>query len=148
MQKSLVATGFLLLSACFGSAQSTPTRVMIQGTPEQIKKVALAMFARSGYSMDSANTTQLKISKPFREEETTAYNTGHWTNQPVANCRHVQTLLLAADEGTAVTMAQGMVCHTDGLWLIRSEGDQKEIQRAQNILAGLKVKAEETNKRR
>lgn len=99
--------------------------------------------------MDSANTTQLKISKPFSEEETAAYNTAHWTNQPVANCRHIQTLLLApADERTTVTMTPGMVCHTEGLWLIRSDGDQKEIQWAQNILADLKVKAEETNKRR
>lgn len=150
MQKSLVAIGVLLLSACIGSAQGTPPRhVVIQGTPEQIKKAALAIFARNGYSMDSANAAQLKISKPFSEEETAAYNTAHWTNQPVANCRHVQTLLLAgADEGTTVTMTPGMVCHADGIWLIQSGGDQEEIQWAQNILADVKVKAEGTNKRR
>jgi hypothetical protein len=44
-------------------------------------------------------------------------------------------------------MTPGMVCHTDGMWLIRRDGDQKEMQWTQNILADLKAKIEETNKR-
>lgn len=40
-----------------------------------------------------------------------------------------------------------MVCYTDGMWLIRRDDDKKEIQWAQSILADLKAKIEETNKR-
>ncbi|PYT86024.1 MAG: hypothetical protein DMG36_26755 [Acidobacteria bacterium] len=150
MRKSLVSVAVLLLSGYFGNAQDkSPIHVAIQAAPEQIKKAAMAMFARNGYSLDSDTPTQLKISKPFSEEETAAYNTAHWTNQPVANCRHVQAFLLSpADEETSVTMTTGMVCHTDRLWLIRRDDDRKEIQLAQSILADLKVRIEETNKRR
>jgi hypothetical protein len=118
----------------------------------------MAMFGRQGYAVDSDVAliernpcqpgTVLKISKPFSDDETAAYNAAHWTNQPVANCRHVQEFLLsAADAGTSVMMTPGMVCHTDGMWLIRRDGDQKEMQWTQNILADLKAKIEETNKR-
>jgi len=157
--KSLVAVAVLLLSGSVGSTQEkAPIHVVIQATSEQIKKAAMAMFGRQGYTVDSDVAliecnpcrpgTVLKISKPFSDDETAAYNTAHWTNQPVANCRHVQEFLLsAADEGTSVMMTPGMVCHTDGMWLIRRDGDQKETQWTQNILADLKAKIEETNKR-
>jgi len=151
MRKSLVSVAVLLLSGYFGRAQDkSPIHVVIQAAPKQIKKATMAMFARNGYSLDSDTTAQLKISKPFSEEETAAYNTAHWTNQPVANCRHVQTFLLSrADEGTNVAMVAEMVCHNDGrMWLFRSDGDQRETQWAQNTLADLKVKIEEINKRR
>lgn len=150
MRKSLVSVAVLLLSGYFGNAQDkSPIHVVIQAAPEQIKKAAMAMFARNGYSLDSNTTTQLKISEPFREEETAAYNTAHWTNQPVANCLHVQTFPLSrADEGTSVTMTTQMVCNTDGLWLIRPDDDQIETQWAQSVLSDLKAKIEETNKRR
>ena len=149
MRKSLISVAVLLLSSYFGNAQDKPPiHVVIQVAPEQIKKAAVAVLARSGYSLDSDTTTQLKISKPFSEEETAAYSTAHWTNQPVANCQHVQTFLLSrADEGTSVTMTKEKVCHTDGMWLIRRDDDQKEIQWAQSILADLKVKIEEPNRR-
>ena len=108
----------------------------------------MVVLARNGYTVDSDTTTQLKISKPFGDDETAAYNTAHWTSQPVANCRHVPTFLLSpADEGTSVTMTTGMVCHTHGMCLIRRDDDKKEIQWAQSILADLKAKIEETNKR-
>lgn len=160
MRRSLVAAAVLLLSSSVGNAQKKqPVHVVIQAAPEQIKKAAMAMFRRQGYTLDSDVAlidcnpcrpgTVLKISKAFSDDETAAYNTAHWTNQPVANCRHVQEFLLfAADEGTDVMMTPGMVCHTDGMWLIRRDGDQNEIQWAQSILADLKAKIEETNKRR
>lgn len=149
MRKSLISVAVLLLSSCFGNAQDkSAIHVVIQAAPEQIKKAAMAMFARSGYSLDSNTTTQLKISKPFREEETAAYITAHWTNEPVASCRRVQTLLLSpADEGSSVMMTIRMVCHTDEM-LIRGDDDQKETQWARGILADLKARIEETNKRR
>src|SRR5438067_111340 len=117
------------------------------------------MFAQYGYTADAEVTfidcntcppwTVLKLSKQISSDETSAYNTAHWTNQPVANCRHVQALRLSpADEGTSVTMTTEMVCYTGGLWFILRDGDEKETQWAQNILADLKVKIEETNKRR
>ena len=145
MCKSLVSVAVLLLSSYFGNAQDkSPIHVVIQAAPKQIKKAAMAMFARNSYLLDSDATTQLRISKPFSEEETAAYNTAHWTNQPVANCRHVQAFLLSpAHEGTDVTMTTEMVCNTDELWLIRRDDDK-----AQSILADLKAKTEETIKRR
>jgi hypothetical protein len=39
-------------------------------------------------------------------------------------------------------MITEMVCDTDGLWFIRRDGDEKEAQWAQNILADLKAKIE------
>lgn len=161
MRKMLVAVAVLMLSGCIGSAQdksrvrapfssgASPVHVIIQATPEQIKRAALDMFARNGYSLDSDTTLQLKVAKPFSDEETAAYNTAHWTNVPVANCRHVQAFLLSsADEGTRVALTTEMVCRTDGWQLYRLDGDKKEIQWAQNTLADLKTKIEETNKRR
>jgi hypothetical protein len=154
MRRSIVAAAVLLLSSSVGNSQEKlPVHVVIQSTSAQIKKVATAMFARNGYTVDSDVAfincnpcrpgTVLKISKPFSDDETAAYNTAHWTNQPVANCRHVQALLLSpADEATSVTMITEMVCDTDGLWFIRRDGDEKEAQWAQNILADLKAKIE------
>ena len=96
MRKSLVSVVVLLISGYVGNAQDKPPiHVVIQAAPEQIKKAAMAMFARTGYSLDSDTATQLKISKAFSEEETAAYNTAHWTNQPVANCRLVHLFLLS-----------------------------------------------------
>jgi hypothetical protein len=70
MRKSLVAVAVLLLSGCIGSAQDkSPVRVVIQATPEQIKKAVMTMFARNGYSLNSDTALLLKISKPFNDEE-------------------------------------------------------------------------------
>src|SRR5260370_21426601 len=89
MRKSLVSVAVLLLSGYFGNAQDTsPIHVAIQAAPEQIKNAPMAMFARNGYSLKSNTRTPLKISKPFSEEGTALYNTAHWLNQPVQNCRH------------------------------------------------------------
>jgi hypothetical protein len=83
MRKSLVAAAVLLLSSSVGNAQQKqPVHVVIHAAPQQIKKAALAMFARNGYSLDSETASQLKISKPVSSEETDAYNTAHWTTPP------------------------------------------------------------------
>jgi hypothetical protein len=150
MRKSFVAAGAFLLWGLVGDAQEKPTvHLVIQAAPEQIKKAALAMFVRTGYSLDSDTTSELKISKPFTTEETDSYNTAHWTNPPVANCRRVHAFLLSpADHAVSVTMVSETVCHTDGLWLIRRDPNEKEIQFMQNTLADLKAKIEEMNQRR
>ena len=132
--KGRIVIGLFLSSLFFvvgGDAQTDRTEkpalsVMIQATSEQIKKAAMVMLARNWYTVDSDTSTQLKISKPFGDDETAAYNTAHWTSEPVANCRHVQTFLLSPkDEGTSVTLTTEMVCHTDGMWLIRRDDDKK-----------------------
>jgi hypothetical protein len=150
MRKSFVAAAVLLLSSSVGNAQEKPpVQIVIQAAPEQIKKAALAMFARTGYSLDSEGPSQLKLSHPYSSEETNAYNTAHWTNPPVANCRHVETFLLSAvDHSTRVAMVSDTVCHQDGSWLIRRDPSEKETQWMQNILADLKAKTEEAAKRR
>ncbi len=149
MQKSLAATAVLLLSACIGSAQDkSAIQVTIGASPEQIKKAALTMFTRSGYSIDSETPTQLKISKPFSDEETAAYNTAHWTNQPVANCRHVHAFLMSpADDSTNVTMATEMVCYYDKQWMIRRNAGEQDNQFIHSTIADLKTRIEETNRR-
>jgi hypothetical protein len=149
MQKSLAATAVLLLSACIGSAQDkSAIQVTIGASPEQIKKAALTMFTRSGYSIDSETPTQLKISKPFSDEETAAYNTAHWTNQPVANCRHVHTFLMSpADGSTNVTMTTEMVCYYDKQWMIRRNASEQDNQFINSTLAGLKTRIDEAHRR-
>ncbi len=144
MRRSLVAASVLLVSSSVGNAQEKqPVHVVIQAAPEQFKKAALAMFARTSYSLDSQTPSQFKISQPFSSEETDAYNTANWTNPPVSNCRHVQTFLLSpADHATGVTMVSEMVCHRDGTWLIFRNPNEKEIQRMQNTLADLKTRTE------
>jgi hypothetical protein len=123
--------------------RSIPVHVVIQAAPEQIKKAALAMFARNGYSLDSETASQLKISKPFSNEETNAYNTAHWTNPPVANCRRVNTFLLSPEDHViSVSMVSETVCHYDGWWKIFRSEDEKDIQSMQDTLAGLKTKIE------
>jgi hypothetical protein len=144
MQKSLAATAILLLSACIGSAQDkSAIHVTIGASPEQIKKAALTMFTRSGYSVASETPTQLKISKPFSDEETATYNTAHWTNEPVANCRHVHTFLMSAtDDSTNVTMATEMVCYYDKWWMIRRNEGEQDNQFIHSTLADLKTRIE------
>jgi hypothetical protein len=150
MRKSFVAAAVLLLSSTDGNAQQKQTvNVVIQAAPEQIKKAALAMFARNGYSLDSETASQLKISQPLTTKETDAYNTANWTNPPVSNCRHVQTFLLSpVDHATGVAMVSDLVCHRDGAWLIFRNPNEKEIQSMRNTLANLKSKTEEADKRR
>ncbi len=137
----------MLLCGFVGDAQEKqPVHVVIQAAPEQIKKAALAMFVRSGYSLDSETASQLKISHPFSSEETNAYNTAHWTSQPVANCRHVEKLMLSAvDHTTGVAMVSDMVCHQDGSWLILRIGDKNKISWMQATLADLKTKTEQAD---
>src|SRR5882724_1328102 len=144
MRRSLEAAAVVLLSSCVGNAQEKqPVHVVIQAAPQQIKKAALAMFARNGYSLDSETPSQLKISKPFSNEETNAHNTAHWTNPPVANCRRVNTFLLSPeDHAISVSMVSETVCHSDGGWKFFRSDVEKDIQSMQDTLAGLKAKLE------
>ena len=144
MRRSLVAAAVLLLSGSVGNAQEKqPVHVVIQAAPQQIKKAALAMFARNGYALDSETASQLKISKPFSNEETNAYNTAHWTNPPVANCRRVNTFLLSSeDHAISVSMVSETVCHSDGGWKFFRSDDEKDIQSMEDTLTGLKAKIE------
>jgi len=151
MRRSLIAAVVLLLSGLVANGQEKPpVHVIIQAAPEQIKKATLAMFVRSGYSLDSETASQLKISQPLSSEETDAYNTAHWTNPPVANCRRVHSFLLSsADHATSVAMITETACHTDGSWLIiRRDSNEKEIQSMQNTLSALKAKLEGADQHR
>jgi hypothetical protein len=149
MRRSLMAMSAVLLSGVIGGANETPPIVqeVIHATSVRVKKAALEMFVPDGYTIDSETAPQLKISQPFSSEETNAYNTAHWTNPPVANCRHVRSFLLSpVDHAINVTMAWETVCHTDGSWLIRRTTNEKEIQTMQTTLANLKAKTEEAAK--
>ena len=149
MRRLLVAATVLLLSSSVGNPQEKqPVHVVIQAAPEQIKKAALAMFARNGYSLDSETASQLKISKPVSSEETNAYNTARWTNPPVANCRRVNTFILSPeDHAISVSMVSETVCHSDGGWKIFRGEDEKDIRSMQDTLAGLKAKIEGADQR-
>jgi len=53
LRTSFTTVALLLLPACFGNAEDkSPTHLVIPATPEQIKKGAMTMFARNGYSLD------------------------------------------------------------------------------------------------
>jgi hypothetical protein len=116
---------------------------VIKAAPEKVEKVARTTFVSRGYSIDSDTTAQLKASQPLSSEEIATYNTDHWTNLPVANCRRVYTLtLLSGDQAVSVTAHLHTVCHADGRWVTRSNDIEKDIQWVQTMLAELKAKAE------
>jgi len=145
MRKSLVAIAVVLLSGSIGSGQDKrPIHVVIHAAPTQIKKAALAMFEPNGYRLDSDTSSQLKISKPFTGEETAAYNTAHWTSQPLANCRHVNTFSLSpTDDSVDVALERFMECRSDGFFRIARIGDEKQKDSVQGTLTVLKTKAEQ-----
>ncbi len=150
-EPALVATAALLLLSVIGRTQEkTPVvQTVIKATSEKVEKAALATFVSHGYSIDSDVTAQVKASQPVSNEETAAYNTEHWTNQPVANCRRVVTLtLLPGDQAISVSARLNTVCHSDGLWITRGNDTAKDIQWVQTILAELKAKAEGVDQRR
>ena len=145
MRRSLVATAAVLLSGVVGGTQERPpvVQAVMQAAPEKIKKAALSMFVPDGYSIDSDTASQLKISQQWSSEETTSFNTDHWTNKPVSNCRHVLTLiLLPEDQAISVTMRLGNACHYDDGWRIWTSDKEKDIQWMQTTLADLKAKVE------
>jgi len=145
MPRLLVAMAVLLLSVVIGGAQekSPVVQAMVQAAPEKIKKAALAMFVPQGYSIDSDTASQLKISRPWSGEETSSYNTDHWTIQPVSNCRNVRTLILfPGNHAISVTMHWDTVCHVDGGWKIWNRDDEKDIKLMQATLADQKAKIE------
>jgi len=145
MHRSLIATAAVLLSGVIGGANEKPPVVqdVIHATPGKIKKAALAMLVADGYTIDSDTASQLKISRQWSSEETIRFNTDHWTNAPVSNCRHVLTLiLLPVDQAISVTMHRDTVCHADGGWKIWTGENEKDGQWMQNTLANLKAKIE------
>jgi len=150
MRKSLVAMAALLLSVVIGGAQVRPlvAQAGIQAAPERIKKAALAMFEPQGYSIDLDTAAELKISRVLSSEEIISYNTAHWTNPPVANCRRVHTFILSpADQAISVTMLWDTACHADGWWKTWRNPNEKDIQWMQTALADLKARIEAADKR-
>ena len=140
MRKSLLAAA-VSLAGVAGNAQEKPrVHLVIQAQPEQISKAATTTFLRNGYSVDSESGSQLKVSRPFTTAEIDAYNTAHWTNLPVANCRHQDTFHFSpADSGTSVDMDSLMLCRADGSWILRHD---EGIQSMQAALADLKAMLE------
>jgi len=140
-----MAMAAVLLSCVIGGANERPPVVqdMIHATPEKIKKAALAMLVRDGYTVAYYMASQLKISRQWSSEETIRFNTDHWTNGPVSNCQHVLTLiLLPVDQAINVTMHWDTVCHADGGWKIWTRDKEKDVQWMQTTLANLKAKLE------
>jgi hypothetical protein len=167
MRRSFIGIAAVLFSGVIGAANEKPSAVqeIIHATPENIKKAAVSMFVPNGYTIDSDKTalttfvsqaykidsnkaSVLRIWRQWSSEETSNYNTEHWTNKPVSNCQHVLTLiLLPGDQAINVTMSLGTECHADGSWLIRIGDNEKDIQSMQTTLANLKAKIEEPYQR-
>ncbi len=156
----------MLFSGVIGAANEKPPVVqeVIHATPENIKKAAVSMFVPDGYAIDSdkaaltmfvsraygidSNKTSVLFSRQWSSEETSSFNTEHWTNKPVSNCRQVLALILSpGDQATNVTIRVGNECHADGSWLIRMGDNGKEVQWMQTTLANLKAKIEGTHQR-
>jgi hypothetical protein len=166
MRRSLVGMAAVLLSSVIGAANEKPPVVqeVIHATPEKIKKAAVSMFAPDGYAIDSDKTalamfaqayridsdkaSVLRISREWSSEETSSFNTEHWTDKPVSNCRRVLTfILLPGDQAISLTMRLGTECHADRSWLIRMGDNEKNIQWMQTSLANLKTKIEAADQR-
>jgi hypothetical protein len=156
----------VLFSGVIGAANEKPPVVqeVIQATPENIKKAAVSMFVPDGYTIDSDKTAPvvfasayridsdkasvLRISRQWSSEQTNSFNTEHWTNKPISNCRRVLTfILLPGDQAIRVTMRLSTECHADGSWLIRMGDKEKDVQWMQTTLANLKAKIEGTYQR-
>jgi hypothetical protein len=156
----------VLFSGVIGAANEKPPVVqeVIHAPPKNIKKAAIAMFVPDGYTIDSDKTAPvvfasayrigsdkasvLRISRQWSGEETSSFNTEHWTNKPVSNCRRVLTfILLPGEQVINVTMRLGAECHADGSWLIRMGDNEKDGQWMQTTLANLKAKIEGTYQR-
>ncbi len=147
MHRSLIAMATVLLSCVIGGANEKPPVVqeIIHATPEKIKKAALSMLVRDGYTVAYHTASQLRISRQWSSEETIRFNTNHWTNGPVSNCRQVLTLILlpvGLDQAISVTMHWDTVCHSDGGWKIWTRDKEKDVQWMQTTLAKLKAKIE------
>ena len=145
MRRSLIGMAAVLFSGVIGAANEKPPVVqdVIHATPEKIKKAALAMLVPDGYTVAYYTASQLKISRQWSSEETSNFNTEHWTNKPVSNCRHVLAFVLSsADQATNVTMRLGTECHTDGSWLFRAGENEKDVHWMQTTLSNLKAKIE------
>ena len=166
MRRSLIGMAAVLFSGVIGAANEKPPVVqeVIHATPEKIKNAAVSMFAPDGYAIDSDKTalamfaqayridsdkaSVLRISRQWSSEETSSFNTEHWTDKPVSNCRRVLTfILLPGDQAISVTMHLATECHADGSWLIRMGDNEKDVQWMQSTLADLKAKTEEANQR-
>jgi len=152
----------VLFSGVIGAANEKPPVVqeVIHATPENIKKAAVSVFVPDGYTIDSDKTALamfvsqayridsnkaavLRISRQWSSKETSNFNTEHWTNAPVSNCRHVLTLiLLPVDQAISVTMHRDTVCHADGGWKIWTGDNEKDVQWMRTTLAKLKAKIE------
>ncbi len=162
MRRSLIGMAAVLFSGVIGAANEKPPVVqeVIHATPENIKKAAVSVFVPDGYTIDSDKTalamfvsqafridsnkaSVLRISRQWSSEETSNFNTEHWTNKPVSNCRHVLALVLSpADQATNVTLRLGTECHTDGSWLFRTGENEKDVHWMQTTLSNLKAKIE------
>ena len=167
MHRPLLAMTAMFLTGVIGVANEKPPIVqeVIHAAPEKIKKVAISMFVSDGYTIDSDKTalaafawrayridsdkaSVLTLSRQWSTEETSSFNTEHWTNKPVSNCRHMVTLvLLPGDQAINVTMRLGTECHADGSWLIWTGDNEKNIQWMQTTLANLKAKIEGADQR-
>ncbi len=163
MRRSLIAMAAVLFSGVIGAANEKPPVVqeVIRATPENIKKAAVSMLVPDGYTIDSDKTAPvvfasayridsdkasvLRISRQWSSEETSSFNTEHWTNKPVSNCRRVLTfILLPGDQAISVKMRLSTECHADESWLIRMGDNDKDVQWMQTTLANLKAKIEGT----
>src|SRR5438876_3090248 len=94
-------------------------------------KTALAMFVSQAYRIDSNKAAVLRISRQWSSKETSNFNTEHWTNAPVSNCRHVLTLILLPvdrDQAISVTMHRDTACHADGGWKFWTGDNEKDVQ--------------------
>jgi hypothetical protein len=160
MRRSIIGMAAVLFSGVIGAANEKPPVVqeVIHATPENIKKGAVSMFVPDGYTIDTdktavamfaqayridSNKALVRISRQWSSEETSNFNTEHWTNKPVSNCRHALALILSpGDQATNVTMHLGTECHADGSWLILIRDSEKDVQWMQTTLANLKAKTE------
>ncbi len=162
MRRSFIGIAAVLFSGVIGAANEKPSAVqeIIHATPENIKKAAVSIFVPNGYTIDSDKTmltmflsraykidldkaSVLRISRQWSSEETSNFNTEHWTNQPVSNCRHVLALILSpGDQAINATLSAGTECHADGSWLLRIGDNEKDVQWMQTTLAKLKAKTE------
>lgn len=116
--------------------------VSIDAAQDEIRKEALAILAAAGYSIDAESASELKISKPYTQEEMARFT------QSGIVCQHVATVNFSPKaRATDVTMNSETACHRDSAGFRSADHRAQDVKAMQNTLQELKDRVEGADQR-
>jgi hypothetical protein len=136
---------FIATSNAVSADMPKDARAAIAASPEAIKAYVLKQFAPAGYSIDSDNLSQLKISRALSEGEKTQWQFAHWSPGGLyIQCRRMHTfVMLAGSDKTDVIMHWETSCTQTGEAETRIPNtNKKEVEWMKGQLESAKSKLE------